>query len=326
MRKIYLLALVLFAVNTLSAKTTLTLKPSSFRHGKSTTERNGNPSNTTTALTGSILCNTQYVAGTSMTLNFRFTMTNTDYEYCDSLAITFPAGITPTGTANTPNFAPITDNAAGQTPEAYNGVTGQSISWGNNDNTYGGIESLGNAGGITYYNFTVDVTVGAGVTGSQVATFLASGDRFGPTPADLNGTITMFQSGSSINDASCSIGGVQSTTNCNNTTLPIAVRIKNLGTTTIFNFPVSYVINATPAVTETITNVLAPGDSVDYFFTTLGDFTAEGAYTVDIYTGLAGDAINSNDTIHSTFTNAVPTPLSTTAYANDFEVTADLSL
>lgn len=321
MRKIYLLLMVsVFAIASASAKSSPKVKLL-----RTNSERGSNPGNTTNQVAGTISCTTQYVAGTSMTLNFVLTLTNTDYEYVDYFEMTFPAGITPTGTTNQPVFAPITDNATGQTPEAYNGIVGQTISWGDNDNAYGGIESVGNVGGITTYNFDVSVNIAPSVTGNQSIAFLLSGDTYNViAPAgDLNGTITVFPAGAPIDDASVSVADVFSLSSCNNTQLPVAARIKNLGNTTISNFPISYVIDANAPVTETVTDVLAPGDSVDFVFATLGDFSAEAAYTINVYTALANDVIATNDAYTVDFVNTVSVNLSTTAYANDFETNAD---
>ena len=330
MKKIYLLGLASIVAFGMNAQSTIKVKNPLKGKMKyeNATSKQGNGNSSVQQVAGSIACNTQYTAGTSMTLNFTLTFTNTDFEYVDSLAITFPTGITPTGTANQPDFAPITDNGTGQTPEAYNGISGQTITWGDNDNSYGGIESIGNTGNISSYNFSVDVTIDAALTGNQTANFHMSGDTYGgATAGDLDGTITIFQAGASIDDAAITIAAVNGTSYCGNTTLPIIARIKNLGNTVISNLPVSYQVDANPAVTETVTVTLNPGDSTDYTFTTLADFSAEAEYAVVVSANLANDAVASNNSFTADWTNTVPVELTNTTvaapYANDFETNAD---
>ncbi len=141
-------------------------------------------------VTGSITCQSNYQAGaTNQTLNFTLVMTNTDAEYGDFLEMTFPAGITPVSSVSDP-IAPITDNDPSQSPEALNPISGQVISWGDDDNTYGGIEPYGP---IT---FSVVVNVAGGLTGIQTVTYHLSGDQFGNDPADLYSSVSIYPTGS----------------------------------------------------------------------------------------------------------------------------------
>ncbi len=140
-------------------------------------------------ITGGIVCNTGYVAGTTMNLLFTVDLTNTDSEYGDSLAITFPTGITPnTSASNTPSVG-----TGAAYIEMLNPIAGQTISWGDNDNNYGGIVP-GNS-----YSLQVNVTIGAGVTSNQTASFDVSGDTYGAAPGDLiGGTLTIYPVVSSV--------------------------------------------------------------------------------------------------------------------------------
>ncbi|MFK7926264.1 MAG: choice-of-anchor J domain-containing protein [Bacteroidia bacterium] len=122
-----------------------------------------------------------YVAGTTMDLNFTLIQTNIDAEYGDSLSITFPAGITP----NSSPTDPIYLATEGQPNEALNGVFGQSVTWGDNDNNYGGIEP-GNL-----IPFTINVTLDPSLMGTQTINFFISGDGFGAAPGDLSGSFTI---------------------------------------------------------------------------------------------------------------------------------------
>jgi hypothetical protein len=324
MKKIYLLGLASMVALGVNAQSTIKVKNPLKGKMKyeNATSKNGN-SNSVQQVAGSIACNSQYTAGTSMTLNFTLTLTNTDEEYVDSLSLTFPAGMTPTVA---PDPFPGAQTG-GQTAEALNGINGQTISWGDNDNSYGGIQTPTPTGGAVTYNFSIDVTIDPALTGNQTANFHMSGDGFGAAPGDLDGTITIFPAGASIDDAAVSLAAVIGTSYCGNTTLPIIARIKNLGNTTISNFPVSYQVDANPAVTETVTATLAPGDSIDYTFTTLADFSAEAAFSVVVSVNLANDVVASNNSFTADWTNTIPVDLASTTmaapYANDFETDAD---
>ncbi|MEM6346314.1 MAG: choice-of-anchor J domain-containing protein [Bacteroidota bacterium] len=122
-----------------------------------------------------------YVAGMTMDLTFEMILTNTDQEYGDSLSITFPTGMTPNGSPTDPIYV-ATEL---QPDESLNGVFGQSITWGDNDNNYGGIEP-GNL-----IPFTINVTIDPSVIGPQTINFFISGDQFGPAPGDLSGSFTI---------------------------------------------------------------------------------------------------------------------------------------
>ncbi len=135
-------------------------------------------------LTGGITCSTNYIAGTTMNLNFTLALNNVDFEYGDSLSITFPTGITPLSSPTNP-LGPDDGQVGSDGPEVLNGVNGQTITWGNNDNSYGGIVA-----GVLY-PFVVNVSIAPGTTGIKLANFHVSGDGFGGNPADLNGTISL---------------------------------------------------------------------------------------------------------------------------------------
>lgn len=122
-----------------------------------------------------------YEAGMTMDLNFDMILTNTDFEYGDSLSITFPTGMTPNSSPTNPIYVAT----EGQPDEALNGVFGQSVTWGDNDNNYGGIEP-GNL-----IPFTINVTVDPTVMGTQTINFFISGDGFGSAPGDLSGSFTI---------------------------------------------------------------------------------------------------------------------------------------
>lgn len=319
MKKMYILGLASMFVLGATAQNRVQVKSLKKSESSVNAKLGNNGGSSISQIAGNLVCTTPYVAGTTMDLNFELTLTNTDFEYGDYLEITFPAGITPNSSPNDP-FASDAADPGPDGPEALNPIVGQVISWGNNDDNWGGIVADG-----TTYPFTVNVTIAPGTTGNLPANYVLSGDQYtGPAP-DQTGSITIFEAGASIDDVQAFLGGAQTLTNCNNGMLDVAVRIKNLGTTTVSGFPVSYKINALPAVTETVSATLAPGDSTDYVFTAQGDFSAEGVYAVKVYTGLVGDAVNSNDTINQSFYNGVSVDLSTTPYANGIETSAEVA-
>ena len=75
----------------------------------------------------------------------------------------------------------------------------------------------------------------------------------------------------------------------------ITVTIENFGAATQSNFNVSYTINGGTPVTENILVSLAPASTMSHTFTTLGNFSTDGAYTVVAQTLLNADSNSSNN-------------------------------
>jgi hypothetical protein len=238
----------------------------------------------TKQVAGSLTCNTQYVAGTIMDLSFTLTLTNTDGEYCDLFSLTFPTGITPVSSPTNP-FSAATE---GQDSEALNGVSGQTISWGDNDNSYGGIQPG------TAHNFTVKVNVASGTTGNMNVTFNASGDGFGPSPGDiLNGTSIIYPAGSPMPDLKSFYVGtfhngyLERTCSFGQDTVLVA--ITNIGNTTESNILVNYSVNGTTVGQSaafhpsTGSPDIAPGDTAIAYFVPAFDFSAAGIYTINAW-------------------------------------------
>jgi subtilisin-like proprotein convertase family protein len=75
----------------------------------------------------------------------------------------------------------------------------------------------------------------------------------------------------------------------------IVVTIENFGTASQSNFQVSYSINGAPSVSENVAGTLDAGASISYTFSTLGDFSTDGAYTVVAQTLLEADSDASNN-------------------------------
>ena len=77
----------------------------------------------------------------------------------------------------------------------------------------------------------------------------------------------------------------------------IKVRIKNTGPKPILNFPIKFSKDGgTTFVSETVTNTIAVGDSLDYLSSTTLDFSKPAVYNVLVKVALAGDNYPENDT------------------------------
>jgi hypothetical protein len=215
-----------------------------------------------------------YVPGTTMDLTFTMELTNTDAEYGDSLALTFPAAITPNGSTTDPIYLAT----EGQGSEALNGVSGQTISWGDNDNSYGGIEP-GNL-----IPFVVNVTIDSGATGQQAVNVHISGDQFGPNPQDFNGVVLVDPLPNVPN-------AILSSTDLFEALTPVSVSdtsqtytLSNNGGDTLDIDSVIFV-NGGGEITSTLAaGTIAPGDSMDFFFTYIPTDLLDDVDTFDIYT------------------------------------------
>lgn len=277
----------------------------------------------TKQVAGSLVCNTQYTAGSTMDLSFTLNLTNTDDEYCDLLTLTFPAGITPNSSPNSPLVSPAVDPSA--TGTQVNPVSGQSISWGADDdaNKYGGIPTG------TAINFTVNVTIGANVSGDQIVNFTADGDSFGSAPGDLTGTATIAQAGTPLPNlqvlAVRPLHNVALGRTCSFTQDTVFAVIRNAGNTTESNIVVNLSVNggsavqATAAILATQSLTLAPGDTAYAFFLPMSDFSGIGLKNMKAWVGLQNDVVRSNDTLTQSFMNTLPTNLSSTDYVNGIE-------
>lgn len=152
-------------------------------------------------VTGSLTSLSGYTAGETVEIPFFLDFTNIDEEYVDSLALTFPAGVTIEGVSNDDVFIDNSILFGDGAPNAdFNGINGQTVSWGDNNNNFGGIFTSATIDGeltALSYNFTVSITVDGGTTGDLTVDFFASGDEFGANPADLSGTVSITE-GSSV--------------------------------------------------------------------------------------------------------------------------------
>ncbi len=309
---------LLLSLTALASALTVNVNSQTQLSVRTKTEKGHSATGVEKQVAGSLTCNTQYTAGTTMDLTFTLSLTNTDLEYCDLFTLTFPTGITPNTSASNTNPMNSATLASGQTATQLNPIAGQSISWGTDDDAaqYGGIE----AG--TPYTFTVNVTIAGGTTGNLTATFIADGDTYGSTPGDLSGSATIYPVGASVIDVFTDFtqpATITSLQNCGLGTIDVVTRVKNLSTVSVSNIPVKYSVNGGTVVSEVIAGPILAGDSIDYTFTTASDFSAQNVYSLQTWTEMSGDVAATNDTATIVFANSVTTTLPTTAYTNGFE-------
>ncbi len=128
-------------------------------------------------MSANISTETRYTPGDTVDINFVLDFqANAPFEYGDSVALTFPSGFTVIGSPTDPIVVP---NEFGQEPEVLNPVEGQTISWGDNDNDYGGIR-------VGLHPFVVTVFVEATVSGTQEIQYHVSGDEYPQSPGDVH--------------------------------------------------------------------------------------------------------------------------------------------
>ena len=87
----------------------------------------------------------------------------------------------------------------------------------------------------------------------------------------------------------------------------ITITIENFGGAEQTNFDVSYSINGGTTVVETFTGSVNPGETENYTFSELGDFSEIGTYTISSSTELSGDSDADNDTVEVDVVNVACT-------------------
>jgi hypothetical protein len=104
----------------------------------------------------------------------------------------------------------------------------------------------------------------------------------------------------------------------------VTVRLKNFGTTSVSNFPVTVTITpanggAVTSITETYTGTLSRAAEIDFTLNGTYSTSAGATYTLTAQTNLSNDAIESNNRIVSTVTTgSVPVPENlSAAYCDD---------
>ncbi|MBN2681980.1 MAG: T9SS type A sorting domain-containing protein [Bacteroidales bacterium] len=95
--------------------------------------------------------------------------------------------------------------------------------------------------------------------------------------------------------------------NCNlSDSETVTIEIANFGMQTIENFDVAYSFNGNPAVVETTSLSILPGETGIYSFSASVDGSATGSYSLNAWTLVVDDEIDSNDT---TYYNFVSSPI-----------------
>lgn len=154
-------------------------------------QRVGQNSRNARAIFGSMISMNGFTAGaTNDTLYFIFTLNSPDFEYGDSISMTFPAGFTVVGGQD--SFALTTE---GQAPEYLNlPINSPTIEWGDNDNNYGGIEP-------TSHYFYVVVNSPVSAAPFITVNWYCDGDLFGPSPPHFtSGTVNVVNLSNSPSD------------------------------------------------------------------------------------------------------------------------------
>lgn len=294
MIKIYFsICLGFLFLSTSFAQQTLKIKHRASDKNINTRHAGGN--NNPMQVAGSIVCNSGYVAGTTMNLDFTISTTNVDQEYIDSLSITFPAGFTIDTTSAYPKF-PSADTTGG--PEHYNGIQHPGdtiITWGSN------VNNTDNFGGIwanPAQMFSIKVAISPTVTGVQTAKFFAHGDGYpatlgNTTSGNLSGIITL--SPPATND----LGAITTkvTNGCADTSAAnVSFKFWNVGTSAQSNFTLGYIVNGGTVVTETYTPIINANDTATYNFITPITMVADTIYNIKVFTSLSSDANIHNDT------------------------------
>lgn len=105
----------------------------------------------------------------------------------------------------------------------------------------------------------------------------------------------------------------------------ISFIIKNYGTATQNNVPVSYRINGGPIRNAVLTDIMTAGDTSILFFNVNENLNAAGTYLIEAWTALAGDNNTQNDTLRYTLKHLNNPPL-VLPFTETFEsVTAQLT-
>lgn len=343
MKKIYLMGLTSFFALAATAQTTLKVtKPLQIGQNAVISELNGvkkgaaaktGGPNTPMAIAANMTVSTSYTAGATQNINLILGLSNADSEFGDQLDITFPAGIVINSTANMPNLGPDDGNAASDGPEAFNGITGQTISWGNDDNYYGGIVPAGFVGAPAGgYTIQINITVPPGTTGNIACTYSVSGDGYGASPADFTGSFNILDaSAPAVNITTNAIGVLTGATtlaaeqNCSLGTHTVVSQIKNLGNTTESNIPVNYSVNGVASTLGAFPGPLAPGDSALVMFPVTYNFSAQDVYMIKTWCAAASDNNLTNDTASAMVVNSIPVALTSTTYTNGIQTSYDFN-
>ena len=139
--------------------------------------RNGIQTRGVLDISGSIKSENYYIKRKTMDLIFTLDVDSPNAEYVDQIIMTFPQGVKPI--SGTDPFPGVDSNAK---PEKLT-INGQRVTWGDNDNNYGGITAPGN------YSFFVNVTIDTNFAGDIVIPYSVSGDQYKGTIHEFSGTV-----------------------------------------------------------------------------------------------------------------------------------------
>ncbi len=97
----------------------------------------------------------------------------------------------------------------------------------------------------------------------------------------------------------------------------VTIDITNFGLAAATGFTANLIVDGGATVTETVTASIAPAATLSYTFTATANLSAAGAHTVDAYVVLAGDPVQTNDSIFKSVTS-IPL-ISSFPYVESFE-------
>lgn len=107
----------------------------------------------------------------------------------------------------------------------------------------------------------------------------------------------------------------------------VQVKVKNYGTASQSNIPVSFRIDNNATVTETIAATIATGDSLIYTFVAKANLGSVGnTYQIKAWSSLAGDNTHLNDTAWKTVQNLLPNYCVSTATSGAYEELVNVTL
>jgi hypothetical protein len=316
-KKIYLLLCAALLTTGIKAQQTLKVKfnkNGSDRKISDNLQRNG-AGNSVQQLATTVIVNNGYVPNTTMNINFTIRTTNTDAEYIDSIAFTFPA----TFTVNTSPNASFPTADATFPAATLNGVTGQTISWGANANN-----QMGGIWANPAQTFDINVSVDPSVTGNQWVHYYASGDTYGTSPGDFSDSVLITEM-MTMDAKLVGLGNIGVSCSLSNAEV-ITAMVKNYGIDTIRGFTASYKINGGTAVVENPTDTILPGDTLTYNFTTTANLSAPGAYHIWVNTTALSDGNPANDSGAINTENYTATDIHVGPESIGFESTDSLAL
>ena len=104
----------------------------------------------------------------------------------------------------------------------------------------------------------------------------------------------------------------------------VQIKVRNYGTASQSNIPVSFKIDNLPAVTETFAGPVGAGDSATYTFTAKANLSMSGnTYQIKSWTSLAADNTHLNDTAWKTVQNLIPSYCTSAAtYTTDDDISS----